>query len=276
MNSLLDTSALRAEVQSRLAIGIDLELVVLDGCEYYALRPSDLERGHGFFVAIAQTPKQMVASFHFDAYAGRLFRMMADSDDLRKRAMTLLVSNADQSGLSAYCAIEDSHALASRPEGSSWKSLEIEVSGRTSGRNNLQQLAADVASYAFAIPLCLVQIEEIEPSELPSGEAEGSLQRSVVNKYERSPSNRAACIAFHGAKCKSCGFDFEAVYGEIGAGFIEVHHTVPVSTMGDNYIVDPIKELIPLCSNCHSMVHRRSPPLDLLELKNVLAMAQQA
>lgn len=277
MSQQLNSAALRAEVQARLGIELDLDVVTLDGCNYQALRPRDLERGHGFFVAVAQTPKQILASLHFDPYAGRLFRLMADADQAGKIAMETLVSNAPQVGLSAYCVSEHTHTTDQSPSASTWKSLEVEVSARIAPKHDssgLQSLAADVASYAFAIPLCLVQIEEVNPTQMVAGQVEGALTRVVVNKYERSPANRAACLAYHGTRCKGCGFDFEVAYGEIGTGFIEVHHTVPVSEMGAGYVVDPIKELVPLCSNCHSIVHRRSPPLEMKELKAIISIAK--
>ena len=275
MNQLLNAPALRAEVQSRLGIEIDLDVVTLDGCVYQALRPRDLERGHGFFVAVAQTPRQILASLHFDPYAGRLFRLMADADESSKAAMEALVSNASRAGLDAYSTTEPTHATEQSPSTYSWRSLEVEVSARLPTKPNAaarQSLAADVVSYALAIPLCLVQIEEIGTAPTSSGQTEGALTQVLTNKYERSPANRAACLAYHGTKCKVCGFDFSAAHGEIGTGFIEVHHTVPVSSMGDSYIVDPVRELVPLCSNCHSMVHRRFPPFEIEELRSMLSL----
>ena len=59
---------------------------------------------------------------------------------------------------------------------------------------------------------------------------------------------------------------FEEVYGEVGRGFIEVHHIVPISERGGDYIVDPIRDLIPLCSNCHAMIHRLGITLEKLEV----------
>ncbi|MEH0868059.1 HNH endonuclease [Phytobacter diazotrophicus] len=67
-----------------------------------------------------------------------------------------------------------------------------------------------------------------------------------------------------------CGFNFEKFYGEHGKGFIHVHHIKPIHTLGDNYNVDPISDLIPLCPNCHSMIHRGSKVLTLDTLKEII------
>jgi 5-methylcytosine-specific restriction enzyme A len=113
--------------------------------------------------------------------------------------------------------------------------------------------------------LTLVPLEEVDSVAMPlyeGGLPEGACTTVTVNRYERSPVNRAACIAAHGSVCNVCGFDFGKAYGELGIGYIEVHHRIPVSKMGAGYIVDPITDLVPLCSNCHSAVHRIDPPLE--------------
>ena len=96
------------------------------------------------------------------------------------------------------------------------------------------------------------------------------MTRVAVNRYERSLANRAAAIAIHGAFCHVCGFDFAEFYGLMGEGFIEVHHRIPVSRMGEGYVVSPEEDLVPLCANCHQMVHREDPPVAVEELKDQL------
>src|SRR5262249_26406368 len=53
---------------------------------------------------------------------------------------------------------------------------------------------------------------------------ERALCQLSVNRYERSPIARQRCLDHHGVTCSVCGFDFEATYGEVAAGFIHVHH----------------------------------------------------
>lgn len=84
---------------------------------------------------------------------------------------------------------------------------------------------------------------------------EGALKEIKVNAYERDRKARKACIDFHGTDCKVCGLDFGNRYGEIGLGFIHVHHIVPLASIGKEYTVDPLKDLVPVCPNCHAMLH---------------------
>ncbi|MDC8010992.1 DUF3427 domain-containing protein [Tahibacter soli] len=104
---------------------------------------------------------------------------------------------------------------------------------------------------------------------------EGAVKQITVNAYERNPQARRACIACYGATCTVCGFRFDTVYGDIGAGFIEVHHLKPLSLAGGEYVLDPIEDLRPVCSNCHSMLHRHRPPLSIEDLIDRLQRAKK-
>jgi 5-methylcytosine-specific restriction enzyme A len=99
---------------------------------------------------------------------------------------------------------------------------------------------------------------------------EGQVRNIIVNAYERDPRAREACIRHHGAVCAACGLNFEKRYGAIGLGFIHVHHKRPLSVLRDNYKVDSKKDLIPVCPNCHAMLHRRNPPYDIEQLRSML------
>ena len=86
---------------------------------------------------------------------------------------------------------------------------------------------------------------------------EGAMRDILSNKYERNLKARSRCIAYYGTTCQVCGFDFGAVYGEEFAGKIEVHHRKPLSEIKEDYVVDPVKDLIPVCPNCHLVLHSK-------------------
>ena len=100
--------------------------------------------------------------------------------------------------------------------------------------------------------------------------SEDAVHQVSVNVYERSDSARRACINHYGTNCAVCGLNFEGLYGPIGAGYIHVHHLVPLSDCGEGYKVDPVKDLRPICPNCHAMAHRRNPPYSVEELQLML------
>ena len=85
---------------------------------------------------------------------------------------------------------------------------------------------------------------------------EGARVNITQSRSERNPAARAQCLKIHGMTCKGCDFNFERKYGSLGAGFIHVHHLNPLQTINSRYIVDAERDLIPLCPNCHAMIHR--------------------
>lgn len=100
---------------------------------------------------------------------------------------------------------------------------------------------------------------------------EGASVRILVNRYERDANARRACIEHHGAKCHACGFAFGAVYGVEFKNLITVHHLKPLSAVRAKYALDPIKDLVPLCPNCHLLVHQRTPPYSVQEVRSILS-----
>jgi 5-methylcytosine-specific restriction enzyme A len=90
-------------------------------------------------------------------------------------------------------------------------------------------------------------------------------------RYERNPHNRLNAIEIHGLACFGCEFDFEEVYGEKGKGFIEIHHVHPLSEIKEVVNINPKTDLVPVCSNCHRMIHRdRNKVLTIDELRKIL------
>ena len=122
------------------------------------------------------------------------------------------------------------------------------------------------AWYASDGAIATILAEELsDPEKYP----EGGKVTVTINAYERNPKARRACIAHHGAKCAACGFDFQAIYGLRGEGFIHVHHITPIGSVGKEYEVDPISDLVPVCPNCHAMIHKK-PQLSIKELRAIL------
>lgn len=129
----------------------------------------------------------------------------------------------------------------------------------TSGVIALLHRVANTSSYT----------QELPPA-VATSYPEGQLSKVAVNRWERSAPARAACLAHFGARCLACSLDFRERYGDIGAGVIEVHHIQPLAQTSSVRTVDPIRDLVPLCPNCHTIAHRRNPPLTVTELRELL------
>ena len=118
---------------------------------------------------------------------------------------------------------------------------------------------------------CSTQHNKYGIKDVVEGYEEGSLLDCHGSKYERNQKARKECLEYYGYTCRVCGFNFEKQYGSIGRNFIEVHHRIEISSYsGDKHKVDHIKDLIPVCSNCHSMLHRTCPALSIEELQSLL------
>ena len=99
---------------------------------------------------------------------------------------------------------------------------------------------------------------------------EGASKKILVNTFERNPVARQKCIDHYGAICIVCDFDFEKKFGVIGKDFIHVHHLLELNTIRKEYIVNPITDLIPVCPNCHAMLHKKKIAYTINELKKII------
>jgi predicted HNH restriction endonuclease len=92
-----------------------------------------------------------------------------------------------------------------------------------------------------------------------------------IDPIEHDPLARALCIQRHGSSCSVCNIDMSVRYGALGSGFIEVHHQRSTTAAELGREPDPLRDLYPVCPNCHAMLHRgREIPLTVNELKTAM------
>lgn len=114
----------------------------------------------------------------------------------------------------------------------------------------------------------------------PLSQNEGSSRQFTTNRYERKSSLRAACIKHYRSIrndsliCEVCAFDFHAAFGDVGEGFIHIHHLDPLGNRQEERLVNAARDLVPLCPNCHAMAHRHldknDPPRSVCDLRKLL------
>ena len=116
------------------------------------------------------------------------------------------------------------------------------------------------------------EVGQLLPEEVTPAEEliEGASKSVSVNSYERNSVARAQCLEYYGYSCKVCSFNFEESYGRIGRCYIHVHHVVPLFEIKGEYVVDPVKDLLPVCPNCHAIIHSTRPALEVDQLKKHL------
>ncbi len=118
------------------------------------------------------------------------------------------------------------------------------------------------------------------PEEIPDKEAvkllEGQKTTVTINAFERNQEARARCLAYYSKvnggqiKCEICGFDFSKVYGKLFEGKIHVHHLVEISSIGEEYEIDPERDLIPVCPNCHMVLHSKKPAFSIDAVREMI------
>jgi 5-methylcytosine-specific restriction protein A len=204
---------------------------------------------------------------HSSVEAKEIFRTFASALQAKKIRISMRVNGADISAMS--------------PENwpSEWSRLDLSLRlspfiSEQADDAALEVLVLDLVVPIFAMLATLIGVEENEP--LSTGEPEGRAIQSSVTRYERKKINREACIQLKGSRCRVCGFDFATFYGPVGIGYIEVHHTVPVSSVGPDYKINVVTDLEPVCSNCHSMAHREEPPIPIEALRQIVEKRRQA
>ncbi len=141
---------------------------------------------------------------------------------------------------------------------------------------NVRELDLASAAKLDALLLPLKELpfdEETFPEEVTDAQTyyEGATKHITVNVYERSAKARKACMTYYGMGCFVCGFNFKSVYGDAGDGFIHVHHLKPLSEVGEEYRLDPVKDMRPVCPNCHAMIHRKTPAYTINEMKQLVS-----
>jgi hypothetical protein len=106
--------------------------------------------------------------------------------------------------------------------------------------------------------------EQIQNDELF---IEGAKTTISVNRYERNPAARLKCLRHHGYRCKICDWSGLGTYGVEAARLIHVHHLRALGEIGASYQLDPIRDLCPVCPNCHAFIHLFTPVLSIEEAK---------
>jgi len=109
------------------------------------------------------------------------------------------------------------------------------------------------------------------PDEVKGKFPEGAMKKVVVNAHERDRRTRQQCIRKYGRKCCICRLLFDKRYGKQFDSLIHVHHLRPLHKIGKEYQIDPIKDLRPICPNCHPVVHRRNPAYTIEEVQSFLS-----
>lgn len=253
--------------------GLDLRAKVTPDKIEFSL--GELHPHEGLGVQVCLGWRSIEATLFFGPFAAGILSEMAKADIAKKTMFASLAEKLMENGGEFTMQINGIPAKPTTPDewSAEWKQFNLSVKKVPVMIDPHDIRLTDEQTLFWGggllgMVLSLLPLEDIAEEKEPGciGLPEGAKYRIEVNRYERSRVNRGLCIAAHGSKCQICSFDFEAFYGPLGAGYINVHHIIPVSKMGASYMVNPVTDLIPVCPNCHAMLHRADPPLTAEEL----------
>lgn len=271
----IEPEILRSTLVERFGVGLAVEERTSSDGQRIVLSPTDIPETNSFRLELLLGWRSVEVEIVSGAYSRDLVAAMGKAETRQRDVFRgFLKSAADKGAAVALqvngsdCAFADESIWAL-----AWERFRLKVERHpvVPGGTSPEQVAAVVVpwvSNALGAVLSLLPLE----ADDEQARLEGMKREVVATRYERDPVNRALCLEIHGTVCKACGFDFGETYGEIGEGFIEVHHADQLSENGgEAVVVNPLTDLVPLCSNCHSMAHRRTPPYSVEDLKVMLS-----
>jgi len=281
MRTSLEPEYLAQTITGQTGLEFEAETGVdADGQRWYVLRPRGLLPDHTFGIRTTLQWRRLRIDFEPGKFAGSLLEDMGNAEAEGRSAFLAVLTDSRRLGAQIDFEIngvqfefDDENVWLQN-----WNRLLFSMNkgqlelGTDEGESDAQIVCQWTIRFSAGVVAILPTEEVVENTESEVvGYPEGSVVSVKANRYERDKRNRAAAIAIHGTACKGCGLEMGMRYGSLASGYVEVHHVTPVSELGAGYIIDPARDLVPLCPNCHAVVHRRNPPLTVSELHVLLA-----
>ena len=248
------------------------------GEQWVRLTPAGISSGRAFDIKLTLTWRRLRISLEPHRFAAVLISAMGEVGDVRRIVYRSVLKRSVELGARVRFAVNgrvvdiDNENVWKEP----WRRLELEMSrgisvlDRFTSKEEVDHVRSWSRRFAAAV-LAIAPLEERDDAAAEGVEGVEGTKTAVRGvRYERDRRNRAAAIAIHGLACLACGLTFGERYGAVAEGFIEIHHVVPLGILKGPRVVDPATDLVPLCSNCHSVAHRRNPPFSVEEIRALL------
>jgi 5-methylcytosine-specific restriction protein A len=244
----------------------------------FSIRVQSLPRPYGFELAVIENFLNWEIKLNLDDFANGMIENFQKNFELAPEVFTQYAKLAEEKSKSFTLEINNESIFSSLPP-MKWSTFEFKLIRTFMSLDEAPKVLDSTLLDVFSILLPLsgqVTLEEnvFDTDSLPEGDfkEEGQKITLACTKYERSRFNRRLCLNHYGYRCVACGILLAEKYGDAGRDLIHVHHLTPVSLMDEPAILNPIKDLVPLCPNCHNVAHRRNPPYGLEELRSFLGI----
>jgi 5-methylcytosine-specific restriction enzyme A len=254
-------------VARRLGLPVKAEITAADRL---VLIPSEIHENDGFSIEVRTSWRTAEVQFVPGRFARPLIEKMGHARPGAQAAFSALATAALKHGKLTFRVNGlELDVLNASLWPRQWQKLELGLKKQgvvfeELSRNELKQLLGDIIAPVFGMCIALIGVDEVDAD---ASALEGDSVEVISRRYERRPVNREICLSVRGRRCYCCNMDFGEVYGPSADGHIEVHHIVPASGMGAGYQINPVTELVPICSNCHSVVHLTNPATSVEDVK---------
>jgi 5-methylcytosine-specific restriction enzyme A len=278
-----DVDLLAAVLGSRFGLDLSGRIGKKPEGEYYSFHPADFDEQESFSVTVQLGWRSVNAAFIPGSYSAELVVEMGRASAEKQSVFKSLAKKVLEDGGRIEMRVNGENASPTATEvwPQWWQNVTLSIERSPlliePTDKHQKELVLTWGGTLLGMVVALLPLEEEQLTSVePVGLPEGAKTRVEVNRYERNPLNRAACIQAWGPVCRICNFDFGKTYGPAGQGYIHVHHVTPVSALGEGYLIDPITDLAPVCPNCHAIIHRSDPPYSLDQVRTLLQKAKAA
>jgi 5-methylcytosine-specific restriction protein A len=264
---------LKEKLEKAFSMPFDVSKTTLDGEDVYLCNPANED--NLFFVIKAYVHNQirLVVEIYPQNNASAILTEMSAANKNKQEVFFQYIDVLCNAGAKVQFYVNDELLSPNMEWPLLWRYFRCRINilpiPEFSSEEGILSLIAEWMMNGTALIFSLLTIVDVVDDFVPQSEGEAKEIKS--KRYERSRINRDICLAHKGYSCHVCGFNFLEIYGELGKDYIQVHHTMPVSQMGSNYEINIDRDLVPVCSNCHSMIHRRTPPYTIKELKDIIS-----
>lgn len=266
--------SLKNHLESIFSMPFDVISSSLDGEICYTCCPQNEEKMYFDVTIYIHNHIRLIIEAKPQKYGGYILNDMALAPEEKKIRFFQYIEMLENIGAKAKFIVNDNRVTKIDEWPTVWRTFicKITLLPIPDVDESVDELSvlAEWLEYCVELLFSLLTIEDLEKEDIKFAavQSEGTSREIQSVRYERNSINRKLCLYKKGYNCAVCGFNFFNIYGDIGSHFIEVHHVTPVSAMEHGYTFDVDRDLITLCSNCHSMIHKQSPPFTVEQLKN--------
>lgn len=264
------TNKLKVALESTFLMPFDVSQHTLDGEEHYTCCPHNEDDMYFSVTVFIHNQIRLLVEIEPQKFGRDIINEMSQADVQKRKCFFSYIQMLKSQGGKVQFKVNNENIVNEEDWPTVWKSFSCKITKvpvefySATGEFNL---VCEWMQHGVSLILSLLTIDDRSiSSDLFPAEGEGTRHQVLSVRYERNPINRRLCLYKKGYNCSVCGTNLYEKYGAIGRDFIEVHHTTPVSMMGDDYKLDIDRDLVPLCPNCHAMIHRKTPPYTVEQL----------